>query len=75
MENLLIGLNVFLGILVIVAIIAAIIFYRDTRECETNESPYCPQYVCPNGAAATRKTADGRTQFSENPLPKIKSNS
>lgn len=69
MENLLIGLIVFLSICVIIALIAAIIFYRDTEECQNTEHPLCPQYICPNGQSASRTTDDGKKQFSNNPLP------
>ena len=62
-----IALVVILVVLVLANIIVgstALILRRDLVECETEESPYCPSYVCPNGEAATRTDSDGNTQTS-----------
>ena len=61
---------IFLAILVIICIIATLIFYQNTIECEQNESPLCPQFVCPgNQGGATRINDAGKKITSNNPLP------
>ena len=61
----LIAILAVLVILNIIAIVFAILMYRDTKECEENESLYCPQYVCPDNKPATRVGDDGKIQMSE----------
>jgi hypothetical protein len=62
----------FLILLNIAMIILAYSFHNDLIRCETNESPYCPNYVCPSDKDPTtgtplpaqRKRTDGSTQYS-----------
>ena len=44
-------------------VLAIVAFFqqRALSECENNESPYCLQYVCPNGMPATRVNNKGET--------------
>lgn len=39
--------------------IAAFVLRNDLQNCETNQSPYCLQYICPNGNPATRRGPNG----------------
>jgi len=55
---------VFFVILVIIAIILVFIFRRNLSDCESTESVYCLQYVCPNGKSAQRTDDQGNTIMS-----------
>jgi len=51
-----ISLIILLVLINISAGAVAFIMRRDLIDCETNESPYCLKYICPNGKEATRDT-------------------
>lgn len=58
-----------LVIVAILVIIAAFILRRDLIDCEINESPYCPVFVCPPNEQgvilpAQRGGNDGKIQYS-----------
>ena len=61
---LIITILIFLFIANIIIAIIAFILKRDLTECETNESPYCFQYICKDGNPATRIGKDGKIQQS-----------
>jgi hypothetical protein len=48
-KGLTIGVIVILVILIVIAAVATLWLRRDLIECETTESPYCPQFTCPSG--------------------------
>ena len=53
-SKVIIAINVFLVICIIGLSILFLILYDKLKECENTESPYCLQYVCPNGSPPVR---------------------
>ncbi len=53
-RTLFILIDVILAVAVIVAIVFALYYRSDLKECEENESLFCPQYTCPDGKPAIR---------------------
>lgn len=59
---LVISLLVVLALLNIIVIGFAAWFYVDFQQCINEQSPYCPQIICPDGQIATRTDKNGNTQ-------------
>lgn len=56
---LLLGILFVLFVSVIVMAFIALILRKDVIECETTQSPYCLQYICPDNKPATRMGENG----------------
>ena len=69
MEEIIIFSLVFLGLLILIAMIATILYYNYTMDCEQNENPLCPRYICQDGCPAQRTDANGNIEYSDGIQP------
>ena len=60
-KGLTIGIIVVLIIFMVILAIATLWLRRDLIECETKESPYCPQFTCPTAPGGGKGTPAERT--------------